>query len=107
LKAALEREAAERGVSRSEYIRSILADRHRVDELEERLRVREDRIEELERQLAERSEIEERIEDLPDKIRGNESYLERRQRVWDNGSPLQRLKWRVTGVPVDEPSDDG
>jgi len=63
-KADLEREAAERGISRSEYIRNILTDRHRVDELEERLETREARIDELERQLAERSQIEEKVDTL-------------------------------------------
>jgi hypothetical protein len=105
-KAELEREAAERGASRSEYIRSILRDRHRVDELEERVVTREARIDELETQLTERSQIKEEIEDLPQKIQEEESYSERRQRVLDQASLPQRLKWKVTGVPVDEASDD-
>lgn len=104
-KAELEREAAERGTSRSEYIRTILTDRHRVDELEERLSIREDRIDELETQLAERSQIQEQIEDLPDKIRGEMTYQERRQRMLDQASLTQRLRWKVTGVPVDETTD--
>lgn len=86
LRAKLEREAAERGASRSEYIRNILTDRHRVDELEERLNIREERIDELETQLAERSQIPEKIEDLPDKIRGEMTYQERRQRMLDQAS---------------------
>ena len=105
-KAELEREAAERGVSRSEYIRNILADRHRVDELAERLEIREDRIDELEQQLTERSSIEEKIEDLPDKIRGEMTYQERRQRLLDQASVGQRLKWKLTGVPVDDQEPD-
>jgi uncharacterized coiled-coil protein SlyX len=105
-KAELEREAAERGASRSEYIRSILRDRHRVDELEERVATREARIDELETQLTQRSQIKEEIEDLPQKIQEEESYSERRQRVLDQASLPQRLKWKVTGVPVDEASDD-
>lgn len=40
----LEREADERGASRSEYIRSILRARHRIDELEERLGIKTERI---------------------------------------------------------------
>ncbi|EMA25427.1 hypothetical protein C435_02502 [Haloarcula marismortui ATCC 33799] len=104
-KAELEREAAERGISRSEYIRTILTDRHRVDELEERLSIREDRIDELQTQLAERSQIQEQIEDLPDKIRGEMTYQERRQRMLDQASLTQRLRWKVTGVPVDETTD--
>jgi len=100
-KAELEHEAAEQNTSRSEYIRSILAERHRVDELEERLATREDRIDELETQLAERSRVEDKIENLPEKIQDEESYRERRQRILDQASLAQRLKWKVTGVPVE------
>jgi len=101
-KAELEREAVERGVSRSEYMRDILDDRGRVEELEERLKRKQDRIDELEEQLTERSRVEQKIEDLPDKIRGEMSYQERRQRVLDQASIAQRLRWKITGVPVDE-----
>lgn len=100
-KAELEREADEQGTSRSEYIRSILADRHRIDELENRLDVRQGRIDELESQLARRSQIEDKIEDLPDKLRDGLSYQERRQKMLDNATIGKRLKWKLTGVPVD------
>ncbi len=100
-KAELEREAEEMGVSRSEYIRDILSDRHLVAELEVRLETRQDRIDELESQLTERSRVEEKIEELPDKIRDGMTYQERRQRMLDQAGIGQRLKWRVTGVPVD------
>ena len=63
-KAELEREAVERGVTRSEYMRTILGERHRVAELEERLAVREERIDELEEQLARRSQLEEKVDTL-------------------------------------------
>ena len=72
-----------------------------IEQLRDRLDSREDRIEELESQLRKRSNIEEKIEDLPDKIRGRETYSERRQRKLDEASITQRLKWRLTGVPVD------
>jgi predicted nucleic acid-binding Zn-ribbon protein len=101
-KAELESEAAERGVSRSEYMRSILDARHRVGELEERVERKQDRIDELEAQLTERSRVEEKIKNLPEKIQDEESYRERRQRRLDQASLAQRLKWKVTGVPVDE-----
>jgi len=101
-KAELEREATENGVSRSEYIRSILADRHRPEQLEQTIGRKDNRIAELEQQLAERSRVEEKIEDLPEKIRGEMSYSECRQRMLDNASPMERLKWRITGVPVEE-----
>jgi len=100
-KAELEREAVEREVSRSEYIRSILRDRHRADKLESRLEIREERIDELESQLGKRSEIEQQIEQLPARIKGEQTYQDRRQRVLDSASPLQRLKWQLTGVPVE------
>lgn len=74
----------------------------RYEDLHTRYEAREDRIEDLERQLAERSQIEEQIEELPDKIRDEMSYSERRQRMLDQASPVERLKWRITGVPVEE-----
>lgn len=80
----------------------------RVHELEER----KERIEELESQLRKRSNIEDEIEgvadtveNLPDKIRGVETYSERRQRKLDQASITERVLWKVTGVPVDDASD--
>jgi chromosome segregation ATPase len=77
----------------------------RVHELEER----KERIDELESQLRKRSNIEndieevaDTVENLPDKIRGVETYSERRQRKLDQASLPQRLRWKLTGVPVDE-----
>lgn len=104
-KAELEAEAVERGVSRSEYIRGILDDRHRIVELEKRVERKQARIDELEAQLTERSRVEEKIEELPDKIRDGRTYQERRQRMLDQASVTERLKWKVTGVPVDRDGD--
>jgi predicted RNase H-like nuclease (RuvC/YqgF family) len=85
----------------------------RIEELENRLESREDRIEELEEQLRRRSNIESEIEevaetvgDLPAKIQGAESYSERRQKKLDQASLGQRIKWRITGVPVDQADTD-
>jgi len=72
-----------------------------IDRLRERLESREDRIDELESQLGKRSEIEQQIEQLPTKIKGEQTYQERRQRVLDSASTFQRLKWQLTGVPVE------
>ena len=72
-----------------------------VKKLRDRLDSREERIKELEGQLRKRSNIEEKIEDLPDKIRGEPSYMEKRQQKLDQASLGQRLKWKVTGVPID------
>jgi chromosome segregation ATPase len=79
--------------------------REKIARLEERLESREERIKELEGQLTKRSQLEEKIEDLPDKLRGNASYQERRQRLLDQASFAQRMKWKVTGVPVEEATE--
>lgn len=73
----------------------------RIEELEQRVRDKEERIDELEEQLARRSQLEDEIKDLPDKIRDETTYQERRQRMLDQATVTQRLKWRVTGVPVE------
>jgi predicted RNase H-like nuclease (RuvC/YqgF family) len=82
---------------------------HEHEQRMQTLESREDRIEQLEEQLTRRSQIESEIEDvaetvddLPAKIRGVETYSERRQRKLDQASLAQRLKWKVTGVPVDD-----
>lgn len=102
--------------SRSAAVRDILDEheelrteceelRTECEELHTRLDSRENRIDELEEQLAKRSQLEEKIEDLPAKIHDERSYQERRQRMLDQASLTERLKWKVTGVPVDD-SDD-
>lgn len=63
-KAELEAEAAERGVSSSEYIREILQSRHEAKQLRDRLDAREERITELERQMSQHSEIEQKVDML-------------------------------------------
>jgi predicted DNA-binding protein len=67
----LEAEADEKDVTRSQYIRDILKQRHRdselqqeIEEIEEQLQSREDRISELEEQLSKRSQIEEKVDTL-------------------------------------------
>jgi predicted DNA-binding protein len=67
----LDAEADERGISRSEYVRRILHERHEKDELRDvvatlrdRLDSREDRIETLETQLARRSQLEDKVDTL-------------------------------------------
>jgi len=99
----------ERFNSKSDAIRYLLDRGREADELKDKLDSREKRIEQLEDQLARRSNIEddleevaETVEDLPAKIQGTESYSERRQRKLDQASLSQRIKWRFTGVPVDE-----
>jgi predicted DNA-binding protein len=101
LRESLDSEASEYGVSVSEYVRELIEQGREYDELEERLTSKEQRISDLEEQLAKRSQIQQEIEDLPDKIRDTETYSERRRRLLDEASLTQRLKWKVTGVPVD------
>jgi len=105
LKDALDEEADEKGVSRSEYIRYILESRGEVEHLRGRLDAREERIEELEGQLRKRSNIEEKIEDLPAKIQSDLSWSEKRTRAYNNASVSERLLWRITGVPEDRIED--
>jgi uncharacterized protein involved in exopolysaccharide biosynthesis len=70
------------------------------EDLRQRYEAREARVKTLETQLAERSQIEEKIEDLPDRLRASTmSYGEKRQRAIDRASLGERLKWKVTGVP--------
>jgi metal-responsive CopG/Arc/MetJ family transcriptional regulator len=67
LLAELEREAEDRGVSRSEHVRDTLAERADVEELRERLERREKRIDELEDQLRRRSDVKEKIDTLAER----------------------------------------
>jgi chromosome segregation ATPase len=105
-KKSLESEADEYDVSVSEYIRRLIDKGREYDELEERLAAREERIEELESQLRKRSNIEEKIEDLPDKIHDTDTYTERRQQKIDRATFTKRLKWKFTGVPVEDDTRD-
>lgn len=73
-----------------------------IKRLRDRLESRNERIDELESQLRKRSNIEDKIEDLPDKIRDAESYSERRLQKLDEASLSQRIVWKLTGVPVDD-----
>jgi septal ring factor EnvC (AmiA/AmiB activator) len=63
-KQSLESEAAEYDVSVSEYVRELIDRGREYEELAGRLESREDRIEELEKQLTRRSQIEEKIDVL-------------------------------------------
>jgi predicted DNA-binding protein len=107
LRESLDSEASEYGVSVSEYVRELIEQGREYDELEERLTSKEQRISDLEEQLAKRSQIQQEIEDLPDKIRDTETYSERRRRLLDEASLTQRLKWKVTGVPVEAIDEEG
>lgn len=75
LKAELEREAAERGVTRSEHVRDVLWSRGEADDLRaqvkqlrDRVEQREERIDDLEEQLRRRSEVEEKVDTLAKRV---------------------------------------
>ena len=112
--------------SRSEAVRVVIDERNqlaedlaelrtryaargeRVEDLKERLEKRDERVDALEEQLRERSRVEDKSDDLPDQLRrGMASYEARRRRLLDEASLAQRLKWRVTGVPVDRVDELG
>jgi len=88
----LDAEADEQDVSRSEYIRETLQNRHEADELREevsdlrdRLDAREERVSELETQLARRSEIEEKVDTLAKREQeGNAPFFVKWYRWWRN-----------------------
>jgi len=79
LKAELDREADELGVSRSEHIRNVLENREETAELRDRLDRRERRIDDLEEQLRRRSHVEEKVDTLA-------------KRVEDDGAPFL-VRW--------------
>ena len=104
--------------SRSAALREILDEydevhteceelRTECEELRTRLEAREDRVDDLEEQLARRSQIEEKVDVLAERVEESQlTYAEKRQRMIDRASLAERLRWRVTGVPVDEYDDD-
>jgi len=106
-KESLESEADEHDVSVSEYVRQLIERGREYEDIADKLESKENRIAELESQLTRRSQIEEKIENLPDVMRETETYHERRQRLIDTATVAQRLKWKLTGVPVDELTESG
>lgn len=68
LREELDGDADERGVSRSEYVRDVLRTRRDTEQLRDRLDSREARIDELEEQLARRSQIEEKVDVLAARV---------------------------------------
>jgi chromosome segregation ATPase len=73
------------------------------EDLQARYSDREERINELEKQLARRSQLEEKIEDLPDKLRESQlSYSEKKEIAISRASPLERWKWRLSGGVPEE-----
>jgi len=89
----LEGEADEESVSRSEYIRQILRERHtageladEIDTLQQRLETREERIDTLEEQLTRRQQLEDKVEDVALEVR------EERQEE-DAPFPVRWYRW--------------
>jgi len=67
-KESLESEASEYGVSVSEYVRELIEKGREYDDLQDRLESREARIDELEDQLAKRSQVEEKVDTLAKRV---------------------------------------
>jgi chromosome segregation ATPase len=100
--------------SRSAALRDILDEyeeihteyeelRTEYEDLRTRLDSREERIDDLEEQLAKRSQIEEKVDVLAERVEESQlTYAEKRQRMIDRASVAERLRWKVTGVPVEE-----
>ena len=93
LLAELDREADERDVSRSEYIRGILASRHETDGEIDRLRRENDRLQRERRQLLEqREEHTELVRYAADRREREQRREERRDApIW------RRARWYVFG----------
>lgn len=88
-------EAVRDFIQQGETVREL---RDEIVRLEERLEQRERRIDELETQLTERSRVEEKIDELPDKVReARLSYDEKRKMAIDRASTWEALKWRLSG----------
>jgi Arc/MetJ-type ribon-helix-helix transcriptional regulator len=81
--------------SKSEAVREFIQAGERQVELRER-------VQDLESQLRERSQVETKIDNLPDRILSHETYQDRRQRLLDKASVPTRIKWTIMGVPVEE-----
>ena len=93
----LEAEADEHGVSRSEYIRSLIASRHEDAEREaeiERLRAEVERLQNEKRLILEERDEKQELA----------AYVEEERSVeqqWRQAGLGTRLKWRVFGMPED------
>lgn len=101
LLAELDREADERGVSRSEYVRDTLDSRNRADELEAR-------VEDLRRQLQQANagerdvdEIVTYVEEERELRRRREQRIQRREERRD-APAWRRAKWWLFGRPSTE-----
>ncbi|MFB6283643.1 MAG: hypothetical protein ABEK59_06880 [Halobacteria archaeon] len=91
-------------INKGERLHNLLEE---IDELESRLERKQKRIDQLEQQLTRRSQIESKVEDLPDKIRDTETYTEKRQRIIDDAGLGKRLKWKLFGgIPVEDDQED-
>ena len=102
--AALEREARERGVTRSEHLRDVLASRHadsdRIETLETRIEVLESELDTLETEC-ERLQSEKR-QLIADRqaTQALVEYVEverEKQQAWESAGLGTRVKWWVFG----------
>lgn len=86
LKETIQGEADEYGVSVSEYVRELIRKGREYDDLEAELQGRRERIEELEEQLARRSQIEEQVDELALELR---EHREEPAAPW----PVRWVRW--------------
>jgi len=89
-------EAEERDLNRSEYIRQLLQNRHKADELRdevdtlrEQLASREKRVTELEEQLRKRREIEDKVDEVAMEVKeqresSNAPFVVKWYKWWKN-----------------------
>jgi len=100
--AALDDDADEHGVSRSEYIRDVLESRHEHTENTDELRERVDELEtELERVREEKRLILQEREEKKELARYAETEREREQQRRE-APAWRRAKWWLVGAPSEE-----
>lgn len=102
---SLEDEANERGESRSEYLRDVIASRHEVDELrtevenmrgehEQEVKQLQAKVDDLQRQLMSANQRIDDVNELKEYIESEKSLSERKAKA----GVLTRAKWWFTGM---------
>lgn len=106
---ALDEEADEEGVARSEYIREALRARHEADEireeLEQELDAKDAEVADLQRQLASANQRIDAANELVEYVEHERTLAERRERREERRATaglLTRTKWYFFGMSGDE-----
>ena len=103
----LDEEAADLDMSRAEYIRDLIEKGREAEATQQELEATQAKVAELRRQLQAQNAREDDVSELVEYVEGQRAltrYQERRQRLLDDANILKRWKWKLTGVPVEEPS---